>query len=480
MGVVCNACGTEYAFDLTAVAKSRRSLRFRCTSCGHRFTLSPERVAALVESQATAAEPQTPGLLLRHGARVYHVKDQATLQRWIVERRIQRSDQISMGDGEWLRADTQPELAAFFALVDEADGREVVVPGVTDVGFEAPSDQPPIAASAENVVDTWTTQELERPILPAPLALSREPTPTPLPAEPADSDLIEPSPLPISASGGPGSSPSMNEPAWLDRDPELTPIEQPLPLANEKSSVDLTAVDEAFFDMDADLEELPIDDDWEPPPPRRDPIPWLIGGVTAVVVTIAMFMFNDSQPEPAETAALTQASTPAVDLSTAEEIAPPSNAPVLVAAAAPPPEDALTVADAAPVVGNGADPEPAAEEPAAEEPAPDAALAAVEAPPQPAPKPRPKVRSTKSLISSGWGAVSRGDLAEAQNLFGLALDRNPTSAEARYGLGYAYEKMGNPETAYYQYCQALREGAQVSTRREIEGRLGKLGRECSN
>ena len=95
MGVVCNACGTEYVFDLTKVS-ARRSLRFRCHACGHRFSLSPDRIAVLKEAQLAAEAPaaldEPTGLLLRRGDHVFHVKDLATLQRWIVERRVLRTN----------------------------------------------------------------------------------------------------------------------------------------------------------------------------------------------------------------------------------------------------------------------------------------------------------------------------------------------------------------------------------------------------
>ncbi len=79
---------------------------------------------------------------------VFTLKDLTTLQKWIVERKIVRDDEISVTGDTWKRLGDIAELATFFQLVDEAQKAAVLqaqlglVPGAAPPGG-TPGAQPP-------------------------------------------------------------------------------------------------------------------------------------------------------------------------------------------------------------------------------------------------------------------------------------------------------------------------------------------------
>src|SRR2546423_1081542 len=51
---------------------------------------------------------------------VFTFKELTTLQKWIVERKVSRDDEISLTGESWKRLGNIAELASFFQVVDEA------------------------------------------------------------------------------------------------------------------------------------------------------------------------------------------------------------------------------------------------------------------------------------------------------------------------------------------------------------------------
>lgn len=88
--------------------------------------------------------------------------------------------------------------------------------------------------------------------------------------------------------------------------------------------------------------------------------------------------------------------------------------------------------------------------------------------------------SVKSLTDSGWKAIDKGDLPKAHGFFSRALQKDPNSAWALYGRGYANEKMGDAVSARSDYCDAMTAGAaDTELRRELDGGLRRLGQRCN-
>jgi predicted Zn finger-like uncharacterized protein len=74
---------------------------------------------------------------------LFTLKDLTTLQKWIVERKVSRDDEISLTGDNWKRLGDIAELATFFQLVDEAQ-RAAVLQAQVNLGM-VPGAAPPTA-----------------------------------------------------------------------------------------------------------------------------------------------------------------------------------------------------------------------------------------------------------------------------------------------------------------------------------------------
>ncbi len=113
MDVRCDKCGSEYELDDGRV--TTQGVNVKCTSCGHVF-----RVA---KAAASTMRSQTTGdWMIRNasGGQVFKFKELTTLQRWIVERRVTRDDEISKTGDTWKRLGDILELASFFQVAEQA------------------------------------------------------------------------------------------------------------------------------------------------------------------------------------------------------------------------------------------------------------------------------------------------------------------------------------------------------------------------
>ena len=179
MDVRCERCKTQY--DLDDARISETGVTVQCTTCHHVFVVKKKALVVTVpvkpgqEPQtptvplggsqpaapagpppglrplppptstpppvATAAspEPSAQALPLAVGAagarewrlrqasgNTFTFKDLTTLQKWIVERKVARDDEISVTGETWKRLGDIAELAAFFQVVDEAQRAAVL------------------------------------------------------------------------------------------------------------------------------------------------------------------------------------------------------------------------------------------------------------------------------------------------------------------------------------------------------------------
>jgi predicted Zn finger-like uncharacterized protein len=139
MDVRCERCKAQYAFLDDQITP--QGLTVRCTNCGHVFKVrkkelvvtvpaSPEEVAGAIPATLGATRQGSPlagpgrgqGWTLRRRGGAAHAFDElSTLQRWIVERKVGRDDEVSRGDEGWARLGSLGELTPFFELVEAAD-----------------------------------------------------------------------------------------------------------------------------------------------------------------------------------------------------------------------------------------------------------------------------------------------------------------------------------------------------------------------
>ncbi len=146
MDVRCERCRAQYAVDDARVSEA--GVAVTCAQCGHAFLLRKKVLAVTVPLKGPGAEGARPVADLAPGApppgavapvgteaasewrlrqaggAVYPVRELATLQRWIVERKAGRGDEVASADGgTWRRLEDIPELQSFFAVVDRAERR---------------------------------------------------------------------------------------------------------------------------------------------------------------------------------------------------------------------------------------------------------------------------------------------------------------------------------------------------------------------
>ncbi|RMG15154.1 MAG: hypothetical protein D6729_12755, partial [Deltaproteobacteria bacterium] len=120
MDVRCEECGTIYDFDESQLTEA--GVTVRCTECDHVFRVR-RRAIAYTEP---VRPPQPPGSdkpwqIRTTAGDIYTFKDLTTLQKWIVERKVGRDDEISRSGETWKRLGNIAELATFFQVVDQAN-----------------------------------------------------------------------------------------------------------------------------------------------------------------------------------------------------------------------------------------------------------------------------------------------------------------------------------------------------------------------
>jgi predicted Zn finger-like uncharacterized protein len=179
MDVRCERCRAQYVFDDEQVTPG--GLTVQCTNCGHVFRVkvkelvvtvpvkpgeldsvpipatsaalkpaarpppSPEPSAAPAATASPApAAPPSGSLKAEEKAKEWRVrqangnvftfKELTTLQKWIVEQKVARDDEISLSGDQWKRLGNIAELASFFQVVEAAESaRAHAMPGFTPI-----------------------------------------------------------------------------------------------------------------------------------------------------------------------------------------------------------------------------------------------------------------------------------------------------------------------------------------------------------
>lgn len=112
MDVRCDKCGTEYEFDEARVGDN--GVTVKCTNCQHVF-----RVRRPQSSPSTPAGARE-WLVKKPDGQMIAFRELTTLQKWIVEGRIARDDEISRNGETWKRLGNIAELEPFFSVFERA------------------------------------------------------------------------------------------------------------------------------------------------------------------------------------------------------------------------------------------------------------------------------------------------------------------------------------------------------------------------
>ncbi|NJK89591.1 MAG: hypothetical protein HC923_09430, partial [Myxococcales bacterium] len=107
MDVRCPECGTDYVFDAQRIGP--KGVSVKCTVCTHVFRVfRPE-------------QPKYPWLIRHPDGTQVQFQELTVLQKWIVEGRIHRQDEISRSGQTWKPLGEIKELEPFFRVYEEAE-----------------------------------------------------------------------------------------------------------------------------------------------------------------------------------------------------------------------------------------------------------------------------------------------------------------------------------------------------------------------
>jgi len=148
MDVRCERCRAQYVVDDARVSEA--GVKVACAQCGHGFLLRKKTLAVTVplkggdpdvpipisdlalaaqggakEAPGAEVAPRSEWRLRQAGGAVFPFRELSTLQRWIVERKASRDDEVAAaGEGDaWRRLGDIPELQSFFKLLEKAQRR---------------------------------------------------------------------------------------------------------------------------------------------------------------------------------------------------------------------------------------------------------------------------------------------------------------------------------------------------------------------
>jgi len=380
-----------------------------CPQCGHVFRLKKKALAVTVslrpeeapearpitELAAPATPRPTPARewrLRQASGNVWAFRELTMLQRWIVERKVTRDDEISTNGEQWRRLADIPELASFFAVVEAADVSQPRPSPRTQTPESRPPAKPlpPMAPAAAIDEPAWAQGLGGEAPAPAP---ARRIAPREVGRSGAFLALLA-----LALAGGVFA-------AWFY-------LSRPGQGEGESRAV-----------PDAGVAE-PVALPPEPPPPER---------------------ISRSRPAPAALA-LAPAVAPAATREPAAVVEAP---PKAVSGAASTVAREPTPEPSAPVAA------PAPSAPAASAPAPPAPAAALAPAPPRRPAAPTKASKAKALVAQARKLRERGRTDAALALYRQAVDLEPASAAALAGRGACYLETSDYASAEADFRAAL-------------------------
>jgi predicted Zn finger-like uncharacterized protein len=121
MDVVCDRCKTEYEFDDALV--SERGTTVKCTNCHNQFKI--------YRPTTDSAEGARSWTLRRPDGTVIPFDSLAVLQKWILEGRVSRNDEIARGNEPWKALGAIAELDTFFSSAESRQNSAAPKPPAT-------------------------------------------------------------------------------------------------------------------------------------------------------------------------------------------------------------------------------------------------------------------------------------------------------------------------------------------------------------
>ena len=525
MDVRCEQCKTLYELDDARVSEAGTTVR--CTTCGHVFRVR-KKVLLMTEAvgaggESTAVPPPVvdkPAWRVRSpSGRVIAFRELTSMQKWIVERKFGRDDEISLHGDHWKRLGDIAELQPFFLLLDEVDRVHQLEERLRRA--ELPDEAP--AALERELGGEESPETAPTAVWPALTPIRLETPIEPSPESPSDDGPSAPS-VPDSRSAGPVSWPPRSEQlppepsprgvpeSWAARTEPAPPPVQPEPAAETSrpgppSAFSLEDIREATRPSEDDLPmpdgpiepgpAQPVDDADQPEftrraglgvssgavedlegwdaPPRRSRSGWVAAFLTVVAVGVAAAAYfevwvpaqEEKLRQEAQRARLEE-SQKAREAQDAEVRERERKAKEELVAGMANRADAGTGAagiPAAPVdAGTGGSSAPEAPRGSAE-PTPPAdartkTVAAVTPPPRPTPAktsraPEPRARSFDEWMAQGDRDRAASRAKAALDAYARASALDGSRPEAYLGEGRAHLELGDPRSAIASFRRAL-------------------------
>jgi predicted Zn finger-like uncharacterized protein len=203
MDVRCERCGTEYEFEDDRITED--GVTVKCSTCGHLFKIRKKSFVltepvVLDKKEGDGGESKDRNWMVRKGdGSILSFKELTTLQKWIVERKVSREDEISKSGENWKRLGGIAELGSFFQIVEQAE---------TSSTDSIPVQQPPDSFSAPDN----SHPGIAAPVMQQPAPSVTQPLPSAVPvtmSQPAvsASQTSIPQTAPPSQPGAPVSQP---------------------------------------------------------------------------------------------------------------------------------------------------------------------------------------------------------------------------------------------------------------------------------
>ena len=419
MDVRCERCRAQYVVDDDRVPEA--GVVVTCARCGHAFRLKRKALVVTVPlgpEEARDAKPladllprpAAPGAarewrLRQGGENVWSFRELTTLQKWIVERKVSRDDEISANGDQWKRLGDIPELVTFFEVVDQAERAQAKPPPL-----RPGKPQPPAEGSPE-----WEG----RAAPPPPPAIDE-----PLWAQgPVDRPPAPPGP------GRYQPRKARRRGPWLALLALLLAAAVAGVWLYLSGTLDLLTAAVAPPDAGAPAPPAP-----EPPKPEAEPA---------------------TRRTPAAAAQASPATTAPGSAREAERAEEPLAAPAVSSAAVSEPSPSAASEELAP--RPAAAPSPTIEVAPAARPATSIAVA----PPPPRPAPAPKkaqvspAKAVRGLVAQARRLRERGKTEAALGLYAQAIDLEPTNAAALAGRGACYLEISEYPLAEANFRAAL-------------------------
>ncbi len=460
MDVRCPKCGTGYALDGRRIGPGEHTVR--CSACRHVFRLRLDGNGPPdAPSEKAKSPPPPPGrsewLVRTVAGRQVAFRELTTLQKWIVEGRIGRDDEISRSGDTWKRLGNIAELEPFFSVYEKAKSLEELIEGASGLLPAWRGSEIVAAARLEGVLS----------LAPAP---SRLPAPGPfagvaLPAEPHPGSPPRPPPEPRPEAHA-ASTEAREETTKIRRPSRLGQTGDPAvfdpPAAPAPAAFPSSLPSSAAFTGDLTFSNIGV----RPAERPRRGVPLLVGGLLIGIVTGLSIRAAEpwlssalAEPEPRLEAAAPFEADPEAGSADRAEI--PRSAEQEAEPEARPAVDPEPRRGGEEVGPPKSDPgaEPSAERPGIGQEAEPRGKADTESSRAKRSLAKPPDRPDEtfgSWMKKAHRERQRGRPKNALDAYGRAADLNPRAAEPHAGKGWCYLDLGNARLALLAFTRAAR------------------------